>query len=87
MSDSTTLYFSTRVGAEKKQIPFPVSLSLALNDVLTEVCKKVGVSQQRLSLSTPGGVVLTASDLNREINSIVEEFGTAFEVIDQGLVG
>ncbi len=87
MSQTITLHFTTRVGFEKKSVPFHTSPSLLFVDVVTEVCKKIGVSQQSLSLATPGGIVLTASDFNKNVNIIVEEYGTAFEVIDQGIVG
>lgn len=87
MSQPVILRFTTRVGFEKKSIPFNTSPSLQFIDVLAEVCKKMGVSQQTLSLATPGGFVLTATDINKSVNQIVEEFGTSFEVIDQGIVG
>ena len=44
-----------------KSIPFPSSSSLIFIDVITEVCKKVGVSSNSISLATPGGIVLVAS--------------------------
>lgn len=87
MSESVTLYFTTRVGLEKNSIPFPVSTSMKFIDVISEVCKKIGIHQQSLSLATPGGIVLTANDLLNTVNNIVNEFGTSFEVIDQGIVG
>ena len=84
---SYVLHFTTRIGFEKKSIPFPSSASLIFIDVIAEVCKKVGVSQESLSLATPGGIVLVASDFNKSVKNIVEEYGTAFEIIDQGIVG
>ena len=82
-----TLYFTTRVGFEKNSIPFPVSTSTKFVDVVSEVCKKIGIHQQSLSLATPGGIVLTANDLRNSVGDIVNEFGTSFEVIDQGIAG
>ncbi|MHA1728673.1 MAG: hypothetical protein ACTSWY_08055 [Promethearchaeota archaeon] len=87
MSQPIILYFTTRVGFDKKSIPFNTTASLLFVDVVAEVCKKLNISQQSLSLATPGGLVLSASDFNKTVNMIVEEFGTAFEVIDQGIVG
>lgn len=87
MSETSILHFTTRVGVEKKSIPFPVSNSLLFIDVITEVCKKIGISQQSLSLATPGGIVLTVSDFSKTVIQISKEYGTAFEIIDQGIVG
>ncbi len=87
MSQNSTLYFTTRIGPEKKTIPFPANDSLAFLDVVSELCKKLGWEIETLSLATPAGSVLTASDLNKHVGKIKSEFGTAFEIIDQGDVG
>ena len=88
MSTNTiTFYFTTRVGPEKKQIPFPASSALAFIDIIEEVCKKFGVSMQTLSLATPTGLVLTNNDLMLNAQQIIDKFGMAFEIIDQGVVG
>jgi hypothetical protein len=87
MSSSITLYFTTRIGFDKKSVPFPSSPGLLFLDVVNEVCKKLGLQQQSVSISTPGGVVLIATDMNKTVNKILDEFGTNFEVIDNGVVG
>ena len=88
MSDNTILfYFTTRIGPEKRQVPFPASISLNFIDVVEEVCKKFGVSMQTLSLATPTGLILTNTDLMLSVSNISEKFGFAFEIIDQGIVG
>jgi hypothetical protein len=84
---TSMLYFTTRIGAEKKQVPFPVSPSLDFVDVVEEVCKKFGVNMQTLSLATPAGVVLTQSDFMKSVQNVMDEYGFAFEIIDQGVVG
>jgi hypothetical protein len=87
MSQPVILHFTTRVGFEKKSIPFNASPSLIFVDLIAEVCKKMSISQQSLSLATPGGIVLTVTDFNKTVNQIIQEYGSAFEVIDQGIVG
>ena len=87
MSPTQTVYFTTRIGVEKKSLPFSVSPSLRFIDLIVEVCNKTGIEQQSLSLATPGGIVLTSSDFNKLVKQITEEYGTAFEIIDQGIVG
>ncbi len=88
MSDNTIMfYFTTRVGPEKRQIPFPASPSLDFVDVIEEVCKKFGVAMQTLSLATPTGLVLTNTDLMESVSKVSDKYGFAFEIIDQGVVG
>lgn len=87
MSANSTLYFTTRIGPEKKSIPFPANDSLSFLDVVSELCKKLNWEIETLSIATPAGSVLTASDLNKSVGKVKAEFGTAFEVIDQGDVG
>jgi len=87
MSQILVIHFTTRVGFEKNSTPFNASPSLIFVDLISEVCKKMNISQQSLSLATPGGIVLTVTDFNKTVNQIVQEYGTAFEVIDQGIVG
>ena len=82
-----TFYFTTRVGPSKRQIPFPAAPSLSFLDVIEEVCKKFGISMQTLSLATPTGLVLTNTDIMQSVSTIVNKFGVAFEIIDQGIVG
>ncbi len=84
---SNTLYFTTRIGPEKKTIPFPANDSLSFLDVVSELCKKLNWELETLSIATPSGSVLTATDLNKSVGKVSREFGTAFEVIDQGDVG
>jgi hypothetical protein len=81
------LYFTTKVGPERKQVPFPADPDLGFLDILSEVCNKFGLSMQSLSIATPAGQVLTPSDLAKLVNDVVNEFGTAFDIIDQGIVG
>jgi hypothetical protein len=87
MNQNSTLYFTTRIGPEKKTIPFPANDSLSFLDVVSELCKKLNWEIETLSLATPAGSVLTASDLNKPVGKVKGEFGTAFEIIDQGDVG
>ncbi len=87
MSQNSTLYFTTRIGPEKKTIPFPANDSLFFLDVVSELCKKLNWEIETLSLATPAGTVLTASDMNKSVGVVKSEFGTAFEIIDQGDVG
>ncbi len=87
MTNNLTFYFTTRVGPEKKQIPFPASPGLEFLEIIEEVCKKFGVAMQTLSLATPTGLVLTNTDLLLNAQKIADKFGLAFEIIDQGIVG
>lgn len=82
-----TFYFTTRVGPEKKQIPFPASPSLSFLDVVEEICSKFGIPMQTLSLANPAGLVLTNTDLMQSVSFIAQKFGYIFELIDQGVVG
>nr|MDO8085592.1 hypothetical protein [Candidatus Sigynarchaeum springense] len=86
-SSNSTLYFTTRIGPEKKTIPFPANDSLSFLDVVSELCKKLSWEIETLSIATPAGNVLTASDLNKPVGRVKSEFGTSFEIIDQGDVG
>ncbi|MHA1522011.1 MAG: hypothetical protein ACTSRK_17690 [Promethearchaeota archaeon] len=85
--NAITFYFTTRVGPEKKQIPFPASPSLNFLDVIEEVCGKFGIPMQTLSLANPAGLILTNTDLMQNVAFIAEKFGYSFELIDQGVVG
>lgn len=87
MSNNLTFYFTTRVGPEKKQIPFPANPSLEFLEIVEEVCKKFGVSMQTLSLATPTGLVLTSTEIMMTAQQIADKFGFAFEIIDAGVVG
>lgn len=80
-------YFTTRIGVEKKQVPFPADPNLMFVEIMSEVSNKFGLSMQSLSIATPAGQVLTASDLSKLTSDIATEFGTAFDIIDQGIVG
>jgi hypothetical protein len=81
------LYFTTRIGVEKKQVPFPADPNLMFIDIMTEVSNKFGLSMQSLSIATPAGQVLTTSDITKLTSEVATEFGTAFDIIDQGIVG
>ena len=81
------LLFTTRVGTEKKEVPFPAPPSAQFLDVVDEVCVKFGVSMETVTLATPSGVVLETSDLNSPVSKIVGEHGYNYEIIDQGVVG
>jgi len=81
------LIFTSRVGTEKKQVPFPAAPSLDFLDVIEEVCRKFGVSMQTVTVATPSGIVLTASDMNKTVSNVVKENGISYEIIDQGDVG
>ncbi|MHA1749635.1 MAG: hypothetical protein ACTSYS_13790 [Promethearchaeota archaeon] len=87
MSEMITLYFTTRVGPEKKTTPFPASSSLLFLDVIKEVCNKFGLEMQTLSIATPAGMVLSTTDFSKSVKLVINEYGNAFEIIDQGIVG
>lgn len=86
-SELNTIYFVNKFGSEKKQIPFPVAPNIKLMDVIPEISKKFGISSQNICIANMGGQVLTATDLLRPINELVNTFGNSFDIIDRGIVG
>jgi len=50
------------------------------------VSKKIGI-QEHLVFSSPTGLILTESDLYKTVGEIEAEFGSSFDVIDNGMVG
>ncbi|TFF97437.1 MAG: hypothetical protein EU547_04335 [Promethearchaeota archaeon] len=86
-SELNTIYFVNKFGSEKKQVPFPVSPNLKLMDIIPEISKKFGVSSQNICIANMGGQVLTATDLQKPIKEVVEEFGNSYDIIDRGIVG
>ena len=86
-SELNTIYFVSKFGTEKKQIPFPVAPNIKLMDLIPELSKKFGISSQNICLANMGGQVLTSSDLMSPIRELVESFGNTFDIIDRGIVG
>ena len=87
MANLRILYFTTRVGPEKRQIPFETPSSLQFIDVASEIAKKLGLDFEAMAISTPGGNTLTDSDFYDTVEDIIKKFGTSFEIIDRGVVG
>ncbi len=86
-SELNTIYFVSKFGTEKKQIPFPVSSNIKLMDIIPELSKKFGISSQNICLANMGGQVLTATDLIDPVKVLIEKFGNTFDIIDRGIVG
>ncbi len=86
-SELNTIYFMSKFGEKKKEIPFPVSPNLKLMDIVPEISKKLGISTQNICIATMGGQVLTNSDLMKPIKELVDDLGNTFDIIDRGVVG
>lgn len=86
-SELNTIYFVSKFGTEKKQVPFPVAPNIKLMDIIPELSKKFGISSQNICLANMGGQVLTSSDLMDPIKALVDKFGNTFDIIDRGIVG
>jgi len=81
------LYFTTRVGPDKEQIPFETPKSLQFLDVASEIAKKLGLNFEAMAICTPGGNTLTVNEFNESVEDIIKKYGTSFEIIDRGVVG
>ena len=81
------LYFTTTVGTEHKQIPFETPGTIIFRDVVKEVAKKFGLSTEQVAISSEMGEGLTETDLNSPVDEIIRKYGTAFLVINKGVVG
>ena len=87
MENMRVIYFTTRIGPEKKQIPFETPNTLIFLDIVAEIAKKLGLNFESISISTPGGNTLTDSNFNETVDGVIKKFGTSFEIIDRGVVG
>ena len=86
-AELNTIYFVKKFGTEKRQIPFPVAPNIKLMDIIPEISRKFGISQQNICIANMGGQVLTTTDLLSSIKDLVDKFGNAFDIIDRGDVG
>ncbi|UJG44005.1 MAG: hypothetical protein K9W46_02200 [Candidatus Heimdallarchaeum endolithica] len=81
------LYFTTIVGTEHKQIPFETPGSIIFHELIVEVSKKFGISTEQIAISSEMGETLTVSDFQSTVDEIIRKYGTAFQVINRGVVG
>ncbi len=81
------LYFTTIVGTEHKQIPFESPGDIIFHELVVEVAKKFGLSTEQIAISSEMGETLTVTDFNSTIDEIIRKYGTAFQVINRGVVG
>ncbi|MHA1828513.1 MAG: hypothetical protein ACTSX6_07685 [Candidatus Heimdallarchaeaceae archaeon] len=87
MGSLRRLYFTNVVGTEHKQIPFETPGEIIFHELVTEIAKKFGISVEQIAISSEVGETLTASDFNLTVDAIIKEYGTAFQVINRGVVG
>src|SRR5271157_164428 len=88
MMGINTIYFSTRIGEETGQVPFPVAPSLQFGEIIPEIAAKFGVDSQNLAIATAGGGnTLTPTDLLKTVEEVVRRYGNQFEIINRGIVG
>ena len=87
MSPIKVLYFTSVIGVEPKQMPFESSEDVLFHEVVNEIAKKFGIANEQIAITSQMGETLTASDLNSKVKVIVKKYGTAFQVINRGVVG
>jgi len=81
------LYFTTTVGTEHKQIPFETPGDIIFREVIAEIVKKFGLAVEQVSISSEMGEGLTNTDFNSPVEEVIRRYGTAFLVINKGVVG
>ncbi|MHA1204590.1 MAG: hypothetical protein K9W45_01750 [Candidatus Heimdallarchaeum aukensis] len=87
MESLKRLYFTTIVGTEHKQIPFETPGSIVFHELIVEVSKKFGIATEQIAISSEMGETLTVSDFQSTVDEIIRKYGTAFQVINRGVVG
>ncbi|MHA1303063.1 MAG: hypothetical protein ACTSQE_14235 [Candidatus Heimdallarchaeaceae archaeon] len=87
MESLKRLYFTTIVGTEHKQIPFETPGDIIFHELVVEVAKKFGIATEQIAISSEMGETLTVTDFNSPVEDIIRKYGTAFQVINRGVVG
>ena len=87
MNVPDTIYFSTRIGEIATLVPFPVSPSLQLAEIIPEVAHKFNIKEENLAITSVAGNILTPTDYMDTIEQIITRFGNQFELINRGVVG
>ncbi len=83
----TTVYFVNKFAPEKKHIPFPVSPSMTMADLLPELSKKFNIHLQNISIAVQDSQVLTIEEYSLSLKNLIDKFGKTFDIIDRNIVG
>ena len=87
MGSLKRLYFTNVVGTEHKQIPFETPGEIVFHELVVEIAKKFGIATEQIAISSEMGETLTATDFNSTVDEVINRYGTAFQVINRGIVG
>ncbi len=79
--------FINKFSQDKRSIPFPVSPTMTLADILPELSKKFNIHMQNLTIAVQDSQVLTPDDFKLPISALIEKFGKTFDIIDRNIVG
>ncbi len=87
MGSLKRIYFTNVVGTEHKQIPFETPGEIIFHELVVEVAKKFSIATEQIAISSEMGNTLTITDFNSTVDEIISKYGTAFQVINRGIVG
>ncbi len=87
MGSLKRIYFTNVVGTEHKQIPFETPGEIIFHELVVEVAKKFSIATEQIAVSSEMGNTLTITDFNSTVDEIINKYGTAFQVINRGIVG
>jgi len=82
-----TIYFVNKFAPEKKHIPFPISATMTMGDLLPELSKKFNINMQNISIAVQDSQVLTIEEYNLPVKNLIDTFGKTFDIIDRNIVG
>ena len=87
MGSLRRIYFTNVVGTEHKQIPFETPGEIIFHELIVEVAKKFSIATEQIAVSSEMGNTLTITDFNSTVDETISKYGTAFQVINRGIVG